>query len=111
MAVELANVVHAIATLNLANVADDLLIVKTAGVKAATRASAGVYSLELDVPLDIGDGIAVIQHAAANSRIVSVQIQALSGGPANVEIRAFTDAGVAADTGEAYLVVYRYPVG
>lgn len=111
MAIETPNLLYAMASLNLANVADSALIVKGFGFSAAARASAGVYTLTLLEPLDLGGGAVFITHAAGTSRIVVAQLLSIaSAGLDNVQVNGFTDAGVAADTGEAYLSVFRYPI-
>ncbi len=112
MSIEIANELHAMATLDLSNVAADLIITKNFGFAAAARASAGVFTLTPNVPIDINDGMVFIQHAAATSRIVVATLLSLaSAGDDNVQINGFTDAGVAGDTGKAYIRIYRYPVG
>lgn len=110
MAIEIANVVHAIATLNLANVADSALITKASGIRAAHRVSAGVYTVTPDEPLDQGAGVAIIVNGNLTSRTVSAQVALISvEGDDNILINTFTDAGVAGDIGVAYLVLLRYP--
>ncbi|HKY36474.1 MAG TPA: hypothetical protein VJN18_11075 [Polyangiaceae bacterium] len=111
MSVEIPNRVHAMAVLNLANVPADQILVKGAGVRAAARSAQGVYTVTLEEPLDVLGGIVEVFHAAATSRVVVAQIQALSGHPNgdNIQINGFTDAGAASDTGEAYLMVHRFP--
>ena len=112
MSVEIANVVHAMAFLNLANVAPDLILVKGFGIASVARADVGVYAVTLQVPLDFDGGIAVIQHAAATNRNVVAQLQPLDVRPDgdNLQINGYlTTNGNPADTGEAYLIVFRYP--
>lgn len=110
MSIEIPNVVHAFATLNLSNVADSALITKAAGIRAAHRVSAGVYTITPDEPLDAGAGIAILQNAALSSRTSSAQVAAIATeGEDNILLSTFTDAGVAADIGAAYLVLLRYP--
>lgn len=112
MSVEIANVLHAMAFLNLANVDPADILVKGFGIASVVRAAQGVYAVTLQVPLDFDGGIAVIQHAAATSRIVVAQLQPLADRPDgnNLQINGYAPTtGLASDTGEAYLMVYRYP--
>ncbi len=112
MSVEIENRLHALATVNLANVADNLILVKNSGFAAAARGGTGVFTFTLVTPLDANDGVVFVQHAAQTSRIVVAALLSLaSAGDDNIQVNGFTDAGAAADTGLAYLSVYRYPVG
>lgn len=112
MSIEIANELHALATVNLANVADSAILVKNCGFAAAARASTGIFTFTLLTPLDSTDGVVFVQHAAQTSRIVVAALLTLaSAGDDNIQVNGFTDAGAAADTGLAYLSVYRYPVG
>ncbi len=105
MAIENTNLMHAMATISLAN---PPVIGRNEGVASIVRDSAGVFSVTLKEPLQVGQGQALALHAGGNSRIVNAQIAA---GVAvdNLKIFGFTDAGVAADTGDCYLFVLRYP--
>lgn len=111
MSVEIANVLHAACSLNCANVADSALLVKGFGFAAApfARASAGVYNGTLLVPLGNLDGFALCTPAAGTSVTASVGL-VVGGAADNLAVRTFTHAGVAADIGELYIGVFRYPV-
>jgi hypothetical protein len=105
MAVEITNLMHAMATITLAN---PPVITKNQGIASIVRDSAGVYSVTLVEPLQEAQGQAVAVHGGATSRVVNAAIAAGSAVD-NLKIYGFTDAGVAADTGQCYLQVWRYP--
>lgn len=112
MSVEIANIAHAMAFLNLANVPADQILVKGFGIASVTRASQGVYVVTLQTPLDFDGGIAIVGHAAATARIVVAQLQPLEVRPDgdNLQINGYAPTtGLPSDTGEAYLTVWRYP--
>lgn len=112
MSIEIPNKLHAMAFLNLANVPADQILVKGFGIASVTRAAQGVFVVTLQTPLDFNSGIAVVQHAAATNRLVVAQLQPLEVRPDgdNLQINCFNPtSGAAADTGEAYLFVARFP--
>jgi hypothetical protein len=106
---EIPNKIHAMAVLDLSDVSAAAMLVKGVGIASVARTSAGVFTVTLLEQVELLGAVVHITHAAATSRIVVAQLQALSGGTDNIQINGFTDAGVAADTGAAYLTVLRFP--
>lgn len=110
MAVENANLVHAICGLFCANPPS---LIGNNGFKATTlvRASAGVYTLGLVEKLTNTDGVCVCTPMAGTPRMVSAGITPYDPDlpDENIAIRTFDEAGEPADVGEVSLVVYRFP--
>lgn len=109
MSVEIANNVHAMGLLFLAN---PPLIGKNNGFtpNSLTRLSAGVYRLALVDPLDVFGGGIIVMPAADTARMVSARFRNFADeGPDNILINSFDAAGAAADIGEVFAIVYRYP--
>lgn len=108
---EIANVVHAMAVLDLSDVSAAAMLVKGVGIASVARTSAGVFTVTMVEQVDILGAVVHITHGAATARIVVAQLQSLaSAGTDNIQINGFTDAGVAGDTGIAYLTVLRFPI-
>lgn len=108
MSVETLNKLHACGLLFLGN---PPTIVKNFGLSGLSRVSAGVFRLGLVDPLDFLGGGCVITPAADTARMASARFRALADeGPDNILITCFDAAGAAADIGEVYFEVRRFPI-
>lgn len=106
MAVEIANVVHAMGMLNL-QVAPE--IVRGAGIASIVRNGVGDYAISTDIPLDINQGIGLSTLVEGGGQ-VNVNIQDFAGtGPRNIQLVALNAAGAGADLGFVQIVLFRLP--
>ena len=107
MAVEIANVVHALAILDLNNPPS---IMRGSGIASVTRLGVGVYEVAADPPLNITEGIAQVTPIEGAGPIVTASIRDHGTfTPGNILISTFTNAGVAADIGGVNLTLMRIP--
>lgn len=107
MSVEILNKLHACGAIFLGN---PPAIVRNFGLQGLTRLSAGVFRLGLVEPLDFLGGGILITPAADTARMISARFRAYADeGPDNILINAFDAAGAAADIGECYIEIRRFP--
>lgn len=109
MAIETANLVHALANLNLNNPPSVVFAEGIDTVLGINRIGAGEYEVAAVPPLDIlqGVGQATLQSGVAGA--VTVRVRDLSLGPRNILIQTFDMAGAPADLGRCALTLFRYP--
>jgi hypothetical protein len=109
MAAEIANIVHALAVLNLNNPPS---VIRGSGIPVTggvTRLGVGVYEVAADPPLDITEGMGVATPIEGTGQ-VSVSVRDHSTfGPGNILVSTFSAAGAPADNGATALVLYRFP--
>lgn len=106
MSVEIANVVHALAYLNLANPPS---IERGSGVTSIVRNGVGDYEISTDPPLDITEGIGITTLVEGGGQ-VNVNIRDYSSfQPRNIQLFCLNASGVAADLGFTQLVLFRLP--
>ena len=107
MSVEIINRMHACGLIFLGN---PPVIVRNFGLQGLTRVSAGVFRLGLVEPIDFLGGGIKITPSADTARMISARFRAFADeGPDNILINCFDAAGAAADIGECYIEITRFP--
>ena len=106
MPVEIANVIHAMAYLNLQV---GPTVERGSGITEIVRVGVGDYELATSIPLNITEGIGLTTLVEGAGQ-VNVNIRDFSSfGPRNIQLFCLNGSGVAADLGFVQLLLMRLP--
>lgn len=104
MAIEIKNMVHAMAVFTAAN---PPVMVKSFGVTGVTRLGAGIYDLTLRDPMQVADGTSLVTVSGGGTNVGAAAVLNGSGG---CRVTAYNAAGAAADgAGVVTAMVIAYP--